>query len=97
MAFPKIGGVDPRVPGQNQMNWSAEIDDWSGKAEERLAEKELHRFSASPLLRFSASPLLRFSASPLLSFISTPEILSFWFRLCVRHIINRISLGCLEV
>ena len=68
MAFPKIGGVDPRVPGQNQMNWSAEIDDWSGKAEERLAEKELHRFSASPLLRFSASPLLRFSASPLLRF-----------------------------
>ena len=81
MAFPKIGGVDPRVPGQNQMNSSAEIDDSSGKAEERLAEKELHRFSASPLL----------------SFISTPEILSFWFRLCVRHIINRISLGCLEV
>ena len=53
MAFPKIGGVDPRVPGQNQMNSSAEIDDWSGKAEERLAEKELHRFSAS-LFHFHA-------------------------------------------
>ena len=72
MAFREIGGVDPRVPGQNQMNSSAEIDDWSGKAEERLAEKELHRFSASPLLRFSASPLL--------SLISTLEILSFWYR-----------------